>query len=121
MNIDNSKMKEKLEEEKKMIENDLQSIGVKNSKNSAAWEASQKNVNDEEPSDRTETADAITNYESDVAIVSTLDTRLLEINDALERIEKGTYGTCKVCKRRIEEDRLEANPAASTCKEHLNS
>ena len=40
--------------------------------------------------------------------------------DALERIEKGTYGICEVGNEEIEEDRLNANPAARTCKAHLN-
>jgi RNA polymerase-binding transcription factor DksA len=36
------------------------------------------------------------------------------------QIEKGAYGTCKICGEKIEEDRLEANPAAQTCKLHMN-
>jgi RNA polymerase-binding protein DksA len=40
---------------------------------------------------------------------------LSEINIALERIEKGTYGTCIVCGRAIGEERLEAYPWASLC------
>jgi DnaK suppressor protein len=38
-----------------------------------------------------------------------------EINDALERIEQGTYGACIVCGREIGEERLEAYPWASLC------
>ena len=44
----------------------------------------------------------------------------MEIDAALEKMEKGTYGICEVCNKPIEEDRLEANPAAKTCKEHMN-
>jgi RNA polymerase-binding transcription factor DksA len=36
-------------------------------------------------------------------------------------MEEGKYGICKVCGEEIEEARLEANPAAETCKAHLNS
>ena len=39
---------------------------------------------------------------------------------ALEKIEKGEYGTCEVCAAEIEEDRLEANPSARTCKAHVD-
>lgn len=120
MNIDVKKYKGSLEAEKTAVEGQLQSIGVKNSQNPSGWAASQKDVNDDEPSDRTETAENITEYESDVAIVSTLDTQLMEINDALARIENGTYGTCKTCGKEIESDRLSANPSASTCKAHMN-
>ncbi|MES3005673.1 MAG: TraR/DksA C4-type zinc finger protein [Patescibacteria group bacterium] len=121
MNIDVIKFKGKLEEEKKTIEDQLQTIGVKSSRNPSEWEASRKDLNDDEPSDRTETAEAITEYEAEQSIVSSLDTQLLEINNALDRIENGTYGTCKTCGKEIETDRLTANPSASTCKADMNS
>jgi RNA polymerase-binding protein DksA len=38
-----------------------------------------------------------------------------EIDAALVRIEKGTYGTCAVCGRPIGEERLEAVPYAKLC------
>jgi DnaK suppressor protein len=41
-----------------------------------------------------------------------------KIEAALEAIEKGTYGKCKVCQRAISFDRLEAVPTTLTCKEH---
>ncbi len=36
------------------------------------------------------------------------------------RIEDGTYGVCTVSGEEIETERLEADPAAKTCKAHLN-
>ena len=41
--------------------------------------------------------------------------RLDQINNALERIKKGTYGICLVCKREIPRERLEAIPYAFMC------
>ena len=38
-----------------------------------------------------------------------------EIDAALERIEAGTFGTCKACGRPIGEERLEALPWATLC------
>ena len=38
-----------------------------------------------------------------------------EINEALQRIEDGTYGTCKVCGKEIGVERLEAYPWALLC------
>jgi RNA polymerase-binding transcription factor DksA len=35
-------------------------------------------------------------------------------------MDSGSYGKCEVCGKAIEADRLEANPAAPTCKEHMN-
>lgn len=40
---------------------------------------------------------------------------LAEIEAALERIDKGTYGICVVCGRPIGEERLEALPYATLC------
>jgi len=40
---------------------------------------------------------------------------LREIDDALERIEQGTYGVCAVCGNEIPEERLAAVPYASLC------
>ena len=41
------------------------------------------------------------------------------VDEALEKIEKGTYGICETGGEKIEEDRLEANPSARTCKAHM--
>ncbi|MCT4594913.1 MAG: TraR/DksA C4-type zinc finger protein [Anaeromicrobium sp.] len=38
-----------------------------------------------------------------------------DINNALERIEKGTYGTCFMCNKPIEKERLEFMPTAINC------
>jgi RNA polymerase-binding transcription factor DksA len=40
---------------------------------------------------------------------------LVEIESALGRIESGSYGTCEVCGRPIDEERLEAVPWATLC------
>ena len=40
---------------------------------------------------------------------------LKEIDSALERMEKGTYGICVVCHDPIEDDRLLINPLVNVC------
>ncbi len=40
---------------------------------------------------------------------------LEEIEDALKRIEKGTYGTCEMCDEQIALGRLRAKPFAKFC------
>ncbi|NVJ53166.1 MAG: RNA polymerase-binding protein DksA [Campylobacteraceae bacterium] len=40
---------------------------------------------------------------------------LKEIEDALKRIEKGTYGTCEMCDESIAIGRLRAKPFAKYC------
>lgn len=43
---------------------------------------------------------------------------LVYVENALSRIENGTYGECEVCGKQIEEKRLEALPYATLCMEH---
>lgn len=40
---------------------------------------------------------------------------LIQVQDALHRIEDGTYGRCTICGRQIEAARLEAVPWAPYC------
>ncbi len=40
---------------------------------------------------------------------------LLQIDDAVRRIDNGVYGTCESCGERIESARLEALPYATLC------
>lgn len=43
---------------------------------------------------------------------------LIDVENALSRIENGTYGECEVCGEQIEEQRLEALPYATLCMKH---
>lgn len=43
---------------------------------------------------------------------------LEQVNNALLRIENGTYGICAVSGEEIEPERLEAVPYATTCMKH---
>lgn len=43
---------------------------------------------------------------------------LVYVENALSRIENGTYGECEVCGEKIEEKRLEALPYATLCMDH---
>ena len=40
---------------------------------------------------------------------------LEEINDALKKIEEGTYGICEMCEEKIQEERLKIKPFAKYC------
>lgn len=44
-----------------------------------------------------------------------------QLDDALARIEAGTYGVCKVCHLLVPKERLEAVPTAQTCAEFKNT
>ncbi len=58
--------------------------------------------------------------ENNNGILSELEIRYNEIKKALEKINSGKgYGLCEVCNEPIDPARLEANPAATTCKKHM--
>lgn len=56
--------------------------------------------------------------EKDIALREHTERGLEEINQALERIEEGTYGICEICHENIPIERLEAHPTALRCVEH---
>ncbi|HWC43688.1 MAG TPA: TraR/DksA C4-type zinc finger protein [Actinomycetota bacterium] len=55
--------------------------------------------------------------EKNVSLLEQVDDELLEVEVAVQRLERGTYGTCQACGRPIGEERLEAMPAARFCVE----
>lgn len=52
------------------------------------------------------------------ALSDRLELRLKEVNDALKRMDNGSYGVCEACQKEIPIERLKANPAAKTDIEH---
>jgi RNA polymerase-binding transcription factor DksA len=49
------------------------------------------------------------------ALAGSLRETLQEINEALDKLEAGSYGRCESCDQQIPEARLEAKPAAKFC------
>jgi len=118
--INTTTFKQRLEEEKGIVVNRLKDIGaVKDVRDPENWIATPQDINNDS-ADPNEVADRIDSYEGNNALVQEFEGRLREIDAALGKIEKGTYGVCEVCGATIEEDRLMANPAAKTCKAHMH-
>lgn len=120
MTIDLKHFKEKLEAEKKLLESELAKVGRKNPDNPSDWVAAPAD-DSRVHADENLAADEIEEYDENMAIVNTLETRYNDVKLALDKIEKGTYGICEVSEHEIEIDRLEANPSARTCKEHMDT
>ncbi len=114
---DFTQYKEKLEAEKQTLEAELSNIGRKNPSNPSDWEAVPQETGME--ADSGDAADLIEGFEDNAALLKDLEIRYNEVVAALARIEDGTYGVCSVSGEEIEEERLEADPAATTCKAHL--
>ena len=114
-----AKYKQMLEQEQARIELELTDIGHINPSNHADWIGSNGDY-DTGTADPNILADRVEEISTNDAIVNNLEVRLEQVNKALEKIENGTYGTCEKCGEDIPEERLKANPAATTCIEHTD-
>ncbi len=66
-------------------------------------------------SDQADDADALSQAERNRAIVSHTQRLLTQVDEALARIEAGTYGRCTNCGQSIAPARLMALPSAALC------
>ena len=108
--------KTKMEAEKALLEDELKSLGKKDE--TGDWEATpESDMVTQEVQDEADMAERAEDYEERSMKLNSLETRLADINRALAKIEGEGYGICENCNKKIEEDRLDANPSAKTCKE----
>jgi RNA polymerase-binding transcription factor DksA len=115
--MDTAHFRDRLLEEKTNLETQLATVGRVNPSNPADWEPIPNETGQEaDPNDR---ADLLEGYEENTAILADLETRYNEVLAALVRVDEGTYGTCTVGGERVEEARLNADPAAATCTAHI--
>lgn len=111
---------EKLTAELAALKMELESVGRTNPDNPKDWQATPEKM-DTLTADETEVADSLEAFEGNTAILKQLEIRYNEVVGALARVKAGTYGRCTTGGEIIESDRLEANPAATTCKAHMNA
>lgn len=116
--MDTTIAKQKLMEEFSLLEKELATVGRLDAGNKIDW-VPKKDDGDTDAADRDAVADSLESLEDNTAILTDLENRYNAVKAALIKIEKGTFGACDVCSKKIEEDRLNANPAAPTCKEHM--
>ncbi len=121
MTMNTDALKGKLEQEETKLINELNDLGRKDPDNPEHWEVTPP-AGETDDDFREGVADRLEDMESDEAVRINLEKRLSEVKSALDRIQIDTYGICKTGEDHpIEEDRLEANPAALTCKAHMNN
>lgn len=109
--------KKKLLAEKADLESQLGGIGRQNPEVAGNWEATTGNM-EVDSADENEVADKLEELDDNAGIVNQLDKQLVEVDAALERIGKGTYGLCEKCGKPIEDGRLLANPSARISIKH---
>ncbi len=115
--LDKKKIKEKLEKERDELVEQMKGMGKLN-KETGEWEAIPEELEFPE-TDENDKADRFEDFEARSSMMRTLEPRLALILKVLKGLNKESFGKCFVCKKDIEMARLEANPAAQTCKKHL--
>lgn len=109
-----NELKTALEKEKKMLTEELRTIAHPDKKVKGDWDADYQNLGE----GWDENAQEVTEYATRLPLEHELEVRLQEVNDALEKITKSTYGICEKCGQAIDIERLRANPSARTCVNH---
>ncbi len=104
-------IKEKLEQEKAAIEKQLETFATKDPKVKGDWDSKFPKFD----GDMEGAADEVEEYGSRLPVEFSLETRLRDVNIALEKLEKGKYGKCEKCSKDVEKERLEVHPAARFC------
>ena len=105
---------QELEKEKNKLTKQLKSFAKKDPRLKGDWDTKFPKFG-EHRSEQDENASEVERYENLLPIEHTLELRLVEVEKALARIEKGKYGKCEKCKKSIEIERLKALPEASLC------
>lgn len=104
-------LKAKLLAEKSELEEELGGFAQRNPQNDADFNADFPQLGDKEDENASEVAE----YSKDLTVERTLEASLRDVTQALERIENGTYGTCKYCGKPIDEKRLMARSTSTSC------
>lgn len=114
-------LKMALEKEHASLVAQLKSIAKPDPHMPGDWDAIHPQFEPEESGSHAaleEEADEVEEYEVRLEAEHSLESRLLAVTHALQRIQNNTYGICKRCRKEIRTERLKANPAAENCINH---
>lgn len=106
-----TQIKERLLAEKSRLEGELSTLGKKSSDGSGGFRAAWEEYGNNEE----ENAAEVTAYTDSLGLSQALDSELNGVNQALLRLEQGTYGVCAGCGKDIAEQRLVARPMSVYC------
>jgi len=104
-------IKEQLEKKKELLEKELSSFAQKDLHNKDNFRSSFPDFGNKDDENVAEVA----TFSDRLSLEGELEKTLRDVNGAMERIEKGTYGICKYCNNEIEEKRLQVRPVSSAC------
>ena len=109
--IDTDRFRDSLLQERRRVQAAIDNLHEENP-GSIADETGEDAVYDNHLAD---TATVTYDRELDYTLEENSEHVLAEIDDALRRIDEGTYGTCTNCSTEIPPERLEARPWATLC------
>lgn len=116
-----NEFKKLLEEEHERLVAELKFIAVVDPKLKTNWQATYPQFEAGEHGSHAsleEEADELEEYEVRLEAEHSLESRLLQVNKALERLTNNAYGKCLKCSKDIALERLKVNPAADFCLNH---
>lgn len=106
--------RERLEKEKERLRALIHNLSEDNGDESEGSSSGELSSLDQHPGDMgSETFER----EKNMAIMSTLEDQVAEVDQALKRLEAGDYGSCEKCGKPIGDERLEVVPTARYCVE----
>ena len=109
-------LKQKLEKERAMTEEQLKRFAKKDKKLKGDWDTRFPHWGGEAGGAGLEkAADEVEEYEALLPVEYSLELKLKNINLALEKIKKDKYGMCEKCGKKIDERRLKIYPEARIC------
>ncbi len=105
-------LKGKLEKEKLTLEKELEIFATEDKNVKGNWDT--KRINSED-TDMEEKADEVEEYDNLLSLEHSMELKLKDVNLAVEKMKKDSYGKCEKCGKEIEEERLLACPEAKLC------
>lgn len=106
------KIEKTLQAKKINLEKELSSFATKDPNLKGDWDSKYPRI---PQGSIEEAAGEVEEYSTNLPIEFSLETQLQNVHSALEKIKKGTYGTCEKCGKEIPEERLLAVPEARFC------
>lgn len=104
--------KQRLLEEKERLSQELNDIGHEDPQKKGHFEANYPETGSDSEDDN---AQEIAEFVNEMTVEKRIESELKDVDKALHAIDEGTYGICKYCNKEIDEKRLEARPASSSC------
>ncbi|MFA6486121.1 MAG: TraR/DksA C4-type zinc finger protein [Candidatus Magasanikbacteria bacterium] len=102
-----------LTSEKERLEKELEKFSRKNPHVAGDYNSEFPDYGDKDDENAAEVAE----YATNLPLEESLEKTLRDVGQSMKRLDEGTYGFCKYCKKPIDEKRLLARPTSSACVE----